>query len=159
MSPQLNLPTLPERAGRGSAGCALRSAAGCGRFAAAPGRRDCRAAPPAEAASVPVGQSASRAKDFFALIVDNGSCTVKAGFAGFDKPRACSLWFASMPVTFGIMDGMDQKGFFKVVPRPIPMVFAAQADHGDSPVAVPQVVHLPVVAQRQFLMVQTAVGP
>ena len=35
------------------------------------------------------------------------------------------------------------------------MVFAAQADHGDSPVAVPQVVHPPVVAQRQSPMVQT----
>ena len=57
------------------------------------------------------------------------------------------------------MAGMNQKGFFTVLPRPIPMVFAAQADHGDSPVAVSQVVHLPVVAQRQSPMVQTAVGP
>ena len=38
----------------------MRSAAGCGRSAAAQGQRDCRAEPPVEAASVPVGQSASR---------------------------------------------------------------------------------------------------
>ena len=66
----------------------------------------------------------------------------------------CSLLFRQARM-LGIMAGMNQKGFFKVVPRPIPMVFAAQADHGDSVVAVPQVVHLPVVAQRQFPMVQT----
>ena len=66
----------------------------------------------------------------------------------------CSLLFRQARM-LGIMGGVNQKGFFKVVPGPIPMVFAAQADHGDSPVAVPQVVHLPVVAQRQFPMVQT----
>ena len=46
----------------------------------------------------------------------------------------CSLLFHQARM-LGIMAGMNQKGFFKVVPRPIPMVFAAQADHGDSPVA------------------------
>ena len=53
-------------------------------------------------------------KDFFALIVDNGSCMVKAGFTGYDTPRACSLWFAGMPVMFCIMAGMDQKNTFSV---------------------------------------------
>ena len=48
-------------------------------------------------------------KDFFALIVDNGSCMVEAGFTGYDTPRACSLWFAGMPVMFGIMACMNQK--------------------------------------------------
>ena len=48
-------------------------------------------------------------KDFFALIVDNGSCMVKAGFTGYDTPRACSLWFAGRPVMFGIMAGMDDR--------------------------------------------------
>ena len=70
----------------------------------------------------------------------------------------CSLLFRQARV-LGIMAGMNQKGFFKVVPRPIPMVFAAQADHGDFPVAVSQVVHLPVVALRLFPMIQTSVGP
>ena len=51
-------------------------------------------------------------KDFFALIVDNGRLMVKAGFSGCDTPRACSLWFARMPVMFGIMAGMDQKNTF-----------------------------------------------
>ena len=46
--------------------------------------------------------------------VDNGSWMVKAGFTGYDTPRSCSLWFASMPVMFAIMAGMDQKNTFSV---------------------------------------------
>ena len=56
----------------------------------------------------------SNQKDFFPLIVDNGSCMVKAGFTGYDTPCACSLWFACLPVVFGIMAGMDQKNTFSV---------------------------------------------
>ena len=39
----------------------LRSAARCGRSSAAPGQRDCRAAPPEVVSSVPVGRRARRA--------------------------------------------------------------------------------------------------
>ena len=48
-------------------------------------------------------------KDFFALIVVNGSCMVKAGFTGYVAPRAFSLWSVCRPVMFGIMADMDQK--------------------------------------------------
>ena len=51
----LPLPTPQERTGRGSAGCPLRSAARCGRSAAARGQRDSPAAPLVEESSVPVG--------------------------------------------------------------------------------------------------------
>ena len=55
------LPTpQPVRAGWGSGGHQLRSAAGCGHSCAARAPRGCPAAPPVEAASVPVGQSATR---------------------------------------------------------------------------------------------------
>ena len=97
----------------------------------------------------------------------------------------CSLLFRQAWM-LDIMAGMNQKGFFKVVPRPIPMVFAAQADHGDSrrgaeavplqtvcraknipllitviddPVVQVVQVFIPVAALRLFPMVQTAVGP
>ena len=45
-------------------------------------------------------------KDFFAVIVDNGSCMFKAGFTGYDTPRACSRWFAGRPLMFDIMAGI-----------------------------------------------------
>ena len=48
-------------------------------------------------------------KDFFALIVVNGSCMVKAGFTGYVSPRAFSLWSVCRPVMFGIMADVDQK--------------------------------------------------
>ena len=72
-------------------------------------------------------------KDFFALIVDNGSCMVKAGFTGYDTPRACSLWFAGIPVMFGIMAGMDQRG----------------------QLCCEMVVDIPFVPQKMIPMVQT----
>ena len=48
-------------------------------------------------------------KDFFALIVVNGSCMVKAGFTGYVSPRSFSLRSVCRPVMFGIMADMDQK--------------------------------------------------
>ena len=50
--------------------------------------------------------------DILALFFGNGSCMLKAGFTGYDTPRACFLWSVGRHLMFGIMAGMDLKHTF-----------------------------------------------
>ena len=53
--------------------------------------------------------------DILALFFGNGSCMLKAGFTGYDTPRACFLWSVGRHLMFGIMAGMDLKNTFRRV--------------------------------------------
>ena len=53
--------------------------------------------------------------DILALFVGNGSCMLKAGFTGYDTPRACFLWSVGRHLMFGIMAGMDLKNTFRCI--------------------------------------------
>jgi len=44
-----------------------------------------------------------------AVVIDNGSDTIKAGFAGDDAPRSVFSTVTGRPRVPGIMVGMDQK--------------------------------------------------
>jgi len=56
-----------------------------------------------------VGKSSLMQEDQTALVVDNGSGMVKAGFSGDDSPRAIFPSIVGRPKHPGIMVGMDQK--------------------------------------------------
>ena len=44
-----------------------------------------------------------------AIVIDNGSGTIKAGFAGDDVPRSQQFPLVGRPKSQGIMVGLDQK--------------------------------------------------
>jgi actin beta/gamma 1 len=44
-----------------------------------------------------------------AIVIDNGSGTIKAGFAGDDAPRSQQAPLVGRPKSQGIMVGLDQK--------------------------------------------------
>ena len=47
-----------------------------------------------------------------AVVIDNGSGSIKAGFAGDDAPRSVFSTVVGRPRVPGIMVGMDQKHVF-----------------------------------------------
>ena len=47
-----------------------------------------------------------------AVVIDNGSGTIKAGFAGDDAPRSVFSTVVGRPRVPGIMVGMDQQHVF-----------------------------------------------
>ena len=47
-----------------------------------------------------------------AVVIDNGSGSIKAGFAGDDAPRSVFSTVVGRPRVPGIMGGMDQKHVF-----------------------------------------------
>ena len=53
-----------------------------------------------------LGIKASMDQKNILALVDTGSCMVKAGFTGYDTPRACSCWSVGRLVMFGIMAGI-----------------------------------------------------
>src|ERR1041385_3671283 len=62
--------------------------------------------------SLPPQKTPETPVEFQALVIDNGSGMVKAGFAGDDAPRSVFPSIVGRPKHSGVLVGMEQRAFF-----------------------------------------------